>query len=81
MNIPRIASCAALLLAASIPLTVRAQANDDLAALVAARSHFFGIDNVDQRTGAVDKEKVIISWFSVSSYAMAARGHVVLLDS
>jgi hypothetical protein len=53
----------------------------DQDALVAARSHFFGFENVDQKTGAVDKEKVIISWFSVQSYAVAARGHVFLLDS
>ena len=29
----------------------------------------------------VDKEKVIITWFSVQSYAVAAKGRVFLLDS
>jgi hypothetical protein len=53
----------------------------DLSATIAARSHFFGKENVDQATGDVDKEKVIITWFSVQSYAVAARGHVFLLDS
>ncbi len=51
----------------------------DLSATIAARSHFFGKENVDQATGDVDKEKVIITWFSVQSYAVAARGHVFLL--
>ena len=50
-----------------------AAAQDGLAATIAARSHFFGVGNVDQRTGAVDKEKVIISYFSVQSFAVAAR--------
>ena len=61
--------------------TYPAFAATDLAATIAARSHFFGKENVDQRTGDVDKEKVIITWFSVQSYAVAARGHVFLLDS
>lgn len=51
------------------------------AATIAARTHYFGYDNVDQRTGRVDKDKVIVSWFGVASFALAARGHVVLLDS
>lgn len=50
-------------------------------ATIAARSHFSGKENVNQRTGAVDRDKVIISWFSVSSYAVAAKGRVFLLDS
>jgi hypothetical protein len=52
-----------------------------LAARIAARTHFFGAANVDQRTGRVDEGKVIITWFSVQSYAVAAKGHVFLLDS
>jgi hypothetical protein len=51
------------------------------AATIAARTHFFGYENVDQRSGKVDKDKVILSWFSVTSFAVAARGHVFLLDS
>lgn len=54
------------------------QVNEDL---VAARSHFFGFENAEQKTGKVDADKVIISWFSVSSYAVAAKGRVFLLDS
>ena len=56
-------------------------AANTLSETIAARSHFFGKENVDQTTGDVDKEKVIITWFSVQSYAVAARGHVFLLDS
>lgn len=37
--------------------------------------------NVDPRTGAVDPNKIILSWFGVSSFAMAIRGTVVLLDA
>lgn len=50
-------------------------------ATIAARTHYFGYDNVDQNTGEVDKDKVIISWFGVASFAVAARGRVFLLDS
>src|SRR5262245_53895637 len=50
-------------------------------ATIAARQHFFGFENVDRRTGGVDKNKVIITWFSVQSYAVAARGRVIFLDS
>ena len=53
----------------------------DLNATIAARTHFFGAANVDQKTGDLDKEKVILSYFSVQSFAVAARGHVFLLDS
>ena len=47
-------SIAAMALAAAISTGTLA----DDAATVAARSHFFGVDNVDQTTGALDKEKV-----------------------
>lgn len=72
-------SMAALALAAAVSLP--ALAEDGTAAMVAARSHFFGVDNVDQKSGDVDQEKVIISYFSVQSFAVAARGRVFLLDS
>jgi hypothetical protein len=50
------------------------------AATVAARKHFFGVENVDH-AGRVRRDRVILSWFSVASFAMAIDGHVVLLDS
>lgn len=51
------------------------------ATLVAARQRFFGRENVDPRTGAVRRDRVILSWFGVTNFAMAIRGHVVLLDA
>jgi hypothetical protein len=50
-------------------------------AQIAARTRVFGADNVDPRSGRVDKDKVIASWFSVTSLAVAARGHVILMDT
>jgi hypothetical protein len=48
---------------------------------IAARQHFFGLDNVDPRTGAVRDDRVLLSWMGVSSFAAAFNGHVVLLDA
>src|SRR4051812_15644691 len=48
---------------------------------VAARQHFFGAENVDPATGAVRDDRVILSWFGISSLALAIEGHVVLLDA
>ncbi len=50
-------------------------------AVAKARAKFFGKENVNPRTGAVTRDKVIFSWFSVSSFALAINGHVVLLDA
>lgn len=47
---------------------------------IAARQHFFGVDNVNPRTGAVREDRVIMSWYGVSSFAASFHGHVVLLD-
>jgi hypothetical protein len=69
----------ALVLGAVMPSAVLA--DTDVGARVAARSHFFGFENVDQKNGRVDRDKVIISWFSVQSYAVAAKGRVFLMDS
>src|SRR5580765_868621 len=50
------------------------------AALVAARQKVFGIENVDEK-GRVDKEKVIFSWATNTTYVASVLGHVILLDS
>ena len=68
----------ALGLGVVIPST--ALADTDVGARVAVRSHFFGFENVDQRNGRVDRDKVIISWFSVQSHAVAAQGRVFPMD-
>jgi L-ascorbate metabolism protein UlaG (beta-lactamase superfamily) len=52
-----------------------------LAETVAARQRFFGTENVDPGTGAVRPDRVILSWFGVTNFAAALRGHVVLLDA
>ena len=49
--------------------------------LVRARTLVFGAENVDQRTGQVDRDKVIFSWLTNASYAASIKGHVVLLDT
>src|SRR5690242_6004922 len=50
------------------------------AALVAARQKIFGAENVDEK-GRVDKEQVIFSWASNTTYVASILGRVVLLDS
>lgn len=53
----------------------------DPEATIRARQHFFGFENVDARNGRVRDDKVILSWFSVSSLAAAVRGRIILLDA
>ena len=59
----------------------RGAQDQDTAGLVAARTRIFGAQNVDQDTGAVRRDRVVLSWFGVTNFAMAIRGHVVLLDA
>jgi L-ascorbate metabolism protein UlaG (beta-lactamase superfamily) len=48
---------------------------------IAARTKFLGLENVNQRTGAVRTDRVILSWIGVSSFVAAFKGHVVILDA
>ena len=48
---------------------------------IAARQRYFGLDNVDPRTGAIRPDRVILSWTGVSGFAAAFRGTVVLMDA
>lgn len=48
---------------------------------VHARTKFFGAANVNQATGAVRRDRVVISWFGCTSYAVAMHGKVFLLDA
>lgn len=52
-----------------------------LSAQVAARTHYFGAENVDQKTGDIRKDLVVMSWLSNTTYAAAINGKVVLLDA
>ncbi len=79
--------CAATVLAAFCMTTAAARADDrdegrrgDPAA-VAARQKFFGLENVDPRSGRVREDKVIVSWITNSSFAVSVRGRIILLDT
>ena len=52
-----------------------------LAETIAARQRFFGPENVDPRTGAVRRDRAIFAWTGVTNFALAIRGHVLLLDA
>jgi hypothetical protein len=51
------------------------------AATIAARQKIFGLDNVDPKTGEVRDDRVIFSWITNASFAVAVKGHVLLLDT
>ena len=51
------------------------------AATTAARQKVFGLDNVDPKTGEVRDDRVIFSWITNASFAVAVKGHVLLLDT
>jgi L-ascorbate metabolism protein UlaG (beta-lactamase superfamily) len=48
---------------------------------IAARQRFFGAENVHARTGALPRDEVHVSWVSVTTFAAALDGHVVLFDA
>jgi Metallo-beta-lactamase superfamily len=50
-------------------------------ATTAARQKIFGLDNVDPRSGEVRDDRVIFSWLTNASFAVAVKGHVLLLDT
>lgn len=62
-------------------LPAASAANSDLEGMIQARQRFFGKSNVDPRTGEVRRDRVIMSWFGVASYAASFNGHVVLVDA
>src|SRR5262245_13741968 len=50
-------------------------------ALIDARTKIFGIENVDQRTGALPKDKVIFSWLGHITGAISFRGRIIMADT
>jgi len=58
----------------------RDRGRDANATLIKARQKFFGIENVDEK-GRIDRDKVIFSWATNTTYVVAAAGRVFLLDS
>jgi hypothetical protein len=76
---------AAAMVAAACAATAHERDRDDdndgaRAALVKARQKIFGVENVDEQ-GRVDREKVIFSWATNTTYVASVLGRVVLLDS
>ena len=49
-------------------------------ATIAARIHLLGAKNVNARTGAVKKDRVVFSWYGTANFVAAIKGHVVLFD-
>ncbi|MFY1696060.1 MULTISPECIES: MBL fold metallo-hydrolase [unclassified Solwaraspora] len=48
---------------------------------IAARLRLFGPENVDPQTGALPEERVVASWLSNSSFAVAVGGRLLYLDT
>ena len=70
---------AATLLSGSFVGQAVGKSND--AALIAARQKFFGLENVNDKTGKVRDDRVVFSWLTNATFAAAMKGHVVLLDT
>jgi hypothetical protein len=75
-----LAMAAAGLLSALLTAPVIANPHSS-AARIAARQKIFGLQNVDARSGAVRDDRVIFSWITNASFAVAVKGHVLLLDT
>jgi hypothetical protein len=75
------AALAGVLAAGWLPAVDAAKNPNAPASLVTARQLFFGKENVDPDSGAVDNQKVIFSWLTNTTYAVSAKGRVFLLDS
>jgi len=75
-------SAAVLGILCSLSAATNANGSRPLSAqTIAARQKFFGLDNVNAKTGAVRNDRVILSWIGVSSFVAAFKGHVVIMDA
>jgi len=79
MNGQSIVAMGMVVLAALAPAPAYAKSSDP--SLIKARQLFFGVENVDAKTGKVDEDKVIFSWITNASYAVSVKGRIILLDS
>jgi len=80
----QIGLAACWLIAAAVTTPVLAhndRSRDAPSQTIKARQHFFGMENVDPESGKVRDDRVILSWFSNTSFALALRGRVMLLDA
>jgi len=50
-------------------------------ALIDARTKIFGIENVDQKTGALREDKVVFSWLGHISGAISLQGRIIMTDT
>ncbi len=62
-------------------LTAAEKADAQRPETIAARKLIFGVENVDATTGLLARNRVIVSWITNSSFALAVGGQVVLLDT
>ncbi|MFP5224958.1 MAG: MBL fold metallo-hydrolase, partial [Actinomycetota bacterium] len=67
--------------AAILGMSGLATTNASSNTLVATRTKFFGAANVDQVTGEVRADRVIMSWVHNASFVAAFNGTVVLFDA
>src|ERR1700740_2001043 len=72
---------AASLLVTSLAEPAFARNSQPSPSLIAARQKVFGLENVDPQSGQVRADRVIFSWLTNASFAVATRGHVLLLDT
>jgi len=57
------------------------EGGDAAQGLIKARQKFFGVENVNRRTGQVRRDRVIFSWATNTTYAASVKGKVFLMDS
>jgi L-ascorbate metabolism protein UlaG (beta-lactamase superfamily) len=76
----RLAAGVAMVASACAAMAHDHDGDEARAALVSARQKLFGVENVDEK-GRVDREKVIFSWATNTTYAVSVQGRVILLDS
>src|SRR5712691_3720959 len=69
---PRVIGLAALVLVSLLSKRLDA-APASGAELVKARQFFFGAENVEARTGVVDRDEVIFTWLTNSSIGVSSR--------
>ena len=65
----------------AVPTDPAVPAPPALSAQIAARTRYFGAENVDQKSGEIRKDLVVMSWLSNTTYAAVINGKVVLLDA
>jgi hypothetical protein len=68
-------------IALALCTTLAAAQTSSKAEIIAARQKIFGVENVDPDTGLTPRNKVVLSWISNSSFALAVAGKVFYMDT